>query len=497
MSQSRRRALSVRVQLTAWFSVVFAMLVLLFGIVFYVQLRASLISSFDDALRQRTQQIAAGVDKDKGSIKIYDVTGELPGLPNYSGTPGEGPSDPDAQGQRGPHVNALGTLVRVIDSSGKAIYITPGFRALNVPQESISQGLHGHEWQGTVTTRDGRQVGLYSQSLQSGGLVYGILQVGEPLGTLQATLNSVVIELLWITPFVLLLGALGSYWLAARAFAPIDSLTGTARSIGVGDLHQRVPVPGANDEIRRLALTFNEMIERLERAFARQRRFVADASHELRTPVAAIRSMTDVALEQGGTAEEYRQILREVNAESERLGTLIGDLLALARADEGQVVFEREPVRLDLLAADVAATLEPLAQEAGIALEVLLCGEAITVCGDEARLIQVILNLLDNALTYTDQGGRVTLSVQQKQSTEGRVACLTVRDSGIGIPAEHLPHIFERFYRADPARSSASGGNGLGLAIVDWVVRVHGGAVAVTSQPGRGSTFTVTLPLVE
>src|SRR5260370_31510896 len=202
--------------------------------------------------------------------------------------------------------------------------------------------------------------------------------------------------------------------------------------------------------------------------------------------------MTEVVLAQSAPSEpgEYLSVLREVNAEAERLGHLIKDLLALARTDENQVLLEREPVRLDLLVADVAATTEPLAAEKSITME-LLANEPATVLGDEVRLIQVIMNLIVNALTYTNAGGKVKLEVRAQNNS----AILTVRDTGIGIAPEHLEHIFERFYRVDPARSRAAGGAGLGLAIVDWVVHAHDGTISVASTPGQGTTFTVQLPL--
>ena len=252
-------------------------------------------------------------------------------------------------------------------------------------------------------------------------------------------------------------------------------------------------MPRSKDEIQSLALTFNEMIERLDKAFTRQRRFMADASHELRTPVAAIRSMTDVVLAQSTPVEreEYVTVLRDVNAEAERLGHLINDLLSLARTDENQVLLERELVRLDLLVADVAATIEPLAAERGITIEIVAEQPAM-VMADEVRLIQVIMNLLDNAVTYTNTGGTVKLEVK----VQNNKACMAVSDTGIGIAKDHLDHIFERFYRVDPARSRAAGSTGLGLAIVDWIVRAHGGSITVESELGKGTTFTVTLPIV-
>jgi len=179
-----------------------------------------------------------------------------------------------------------------------------------------------------------------------------------------------------------------------------------------------------------------------------------------------------------------------VNVQAEQLSHLISDLLELARTDENQLLLEREPVRLDLLAADVAATIETLAAEHGIAVEVVTHGP-VTVLGDEVRLIQVLMNLVDNALAYTNAGGKIVLEA----GIQNQKACLRVRDTGIGIAAEHLEHVFQRFYRVDPARSRAVGGTGLGLAIVEWIVHAHGGKISVKSQIGKGTTFTVTLPV--
>jgi two-component system, OmpR family, sensor kinase len=489
---------SIRVQLTLWFILVFTVLMLLFGMVFYVNLRKSLQTSFDTSLELRTQQIAAGINEEKGTITIQDVTGALPGLvdpdsTNVIGAPLPSPLPTSTPGPKETHADVdLGALVRILNARGEVVYVTPAFLALNIPSISVARPLHGNAWEGTVTAQNGETVRLYSAALVDNGTVYGVVQVGEPLAPLGQTLRSVAIELLLIVPFVLLLGTIGSYWLAAHAFAPIKRLTRIAKRIEAGDLHERVPVSRSKDEVQSLALTFNEMIERLDKAFKRQRRFVADASHELRTPVAAIRSMTDVVLAQSAPVEpeEYQAVLRDVNAEAERLGHLINDLLALARTDENLVLLEREPVRLDLLVADVAATTEPLAAERGITMEAL-AHEPATVLGDEVRLIQVIMNLIDNALTYTNAGGKVTLEVRVKNTS----AILTVCDTGIGIAPEHLEHIFERFYRVDPARSRAAGGIGLGLAIVEWIVHAHGGKITVASEVGQGTTFNVMLPL--
>ncbi|GAC1565620.1 MAG: ATP-binding protein [Ktedonobacteraceae bacterium] len=471
----------IRIQLMLWYMGIFVVLLFLIGVVFYFRLQSGLIRTYAGPLKVRTEQVIADITDEDGSINTQDITSEMLLL--------------DQSMARNSFKNAdvnFGPLVRILNVKGQTIDMTPAFHALQAPSISVTQPLHGVPWQGTVETARGDQVLLYSVRLISKRSLFGVIQVGQSLTPLNTALEEVINELLIIAPFVLILGVIGSYWLAARAFVPIHHLTSIAEDISAGDLHRRVPVPRSRDEVQHLALTFNKMITQLNQSFIQQRRFVADASHELRTPVAAIRSMTDVALAQSSNVEECLCVLSDVNVQAERLGWLIRDLLILARSDEGQVQLDQELVRLDLLVSDVVATLEPLAVERGIVLQVQKL-EPATVRGDASRLIQCVINLLDNALTYTNSGGRVTLVVEIRD----RCGCIVVQDTGIGIAPEDSSHIFERFYRADPARTRKVGGSGLGLSIVDWVIRAHEGSIHVESQVGQGSTFTLSLPLTD
>jgi two-component system, OmpR family, sensor kinase len=517
MKGTRRiRTPGIRWQITFWYTAVFTLLLVLVGVVSYANTSASLGANIDSTLALRARQIAAGIDIVNGHFAIEDVSGSLPGLgvtgssagstpagtPTVSSTPhsddsgkSDNSSGPDSDEQREREVPSVdtGALVRILDSGGTLIYSSLAAQKLPSDPGAASRAQQGGvPWFATVTAASGQPVRLYNYPLSHNGLVFGVVEVGASLQSTDQTLHTLVLGWLLITPLVLLLGALGSLWLARRALRPVGRLTRIARQVEAGDLEQRVPVPGARDEIRELALTLNDMIARLDSAFSRQRRFVADASHELRTPVSAIRSMTDVALLNDKSPAEYVGVLWGINAEAERLGRLIGDLLALARDDEAQTPLERTPLRLDLIAHDVAAVSSVLANERHIQLRVETSGPVV-VLGDADRILQAVLNLIQNALTYTPagRGGLVTIRVME----EGSSAILSVTDNGTGIEPGHLPHIFERFYRASPESAHSQGGSGLGLSIVDWVVGAHDGEVTVQSQVGVGSTFTMYLPL--
>jgi heavy metal sensor kinase len=249
-----------------------------------------------------------------------------------------------------------------------------------------------------------------------------------------------------------------------------------------------LPRTKAGDELDELAGTINGLLDRLAAYHAQASRFTADASHELRSPLAAMRAAVEVTLQQPRTAADYRDVLASLGEQCERLTALVNGLLLLARADTGEVTVRREMVDLSALAEEAAEMYEPLAEERGLAFR-WECPPGAAVLGDAQRLRQLVTNLVDNAMKFTPSGGSVRLGVQR----DGQNATLSVSDTGIGIAAEHLAHVFERFYQADPARSSS--GAGLGLSICRWIVEAHGGAITAKSQEGDGTTFTVRLPL--
>jgi heavy metal sensor kinase len=315
------------------------------------------------------------------------------------------------------------------------------------------------------------------------------VQVARSLEPYDHEMGELLAVLLITGPAALIAALSGGYFLAGKALAPVERMTATANEITAQRLDRRLEVTNRDDELGRLAETINGMIERLERSFREMQRFTADASHELRTPIAILRTEAEVALGKPMDDAEKQNLLGNFLEECERLGHITEQLLTLSREDAGIGRTVREPVDLAAMASEVAEVMRPLADAKGLRLQVKEEAAAI-VQGDPHRLRHVFYNLLDNAIKYTPEGGQVEVTTESADST----VHLTVHDSGIGIPAEHLPYVFDRFYRTDESRDRAAGGAGLGLAIAKGIVEAHGGTISAASEPGRGATFTFTLP---
>ena len=314
------------------------------------------------------------------------------------------------------------------------------------------------------------------------------VQVGRPLAEFEHESGELLTVFLATGPLTVLATLAGGYFLARRALAPVRRMTDTARQISADRLGERIAVDNPGDELGRLAATLNAMLDRLGQSFTEMQRFTADAAHELRTPLAVIRNEAEVALRQPRTGEEYGRVLENLLEETVRLGQTADQLLFLSRQDAGLNPPVRDDVPLDGLLRDVVENMKPVAQEKGVSLT-LAANPARRVRGDEHLLRRVFYNLLDNAIKYTGAGGLVTVTSR----ADGEGAGVAVEDTGIGIPAGHLPRIFDRFYRVDQARTGDAAGAGLGLSICQSAVRTAGGTISVVSTEGRGSTFTVRL----
>jgi heavy metal sensor kinase len=459
---------SIRLRLTLWNVLLLALILAAFSAGVYLLLREQLYSNLDDSVENRTNLLL--------SIVRYDDE-----RPTLAGSVFS--RDPDADE----------SFVRIFDTSGQLTFTNPMFEGdAPIDSDAIDSALRGDSGVRTVDV-SGQPMRLHTRPLILDEDVAGVLEVGLAEEDVREPLQALIVILGVAYPITLVSAVLGGLFLAGRALRPIDSLTRLARRLSAEDLSQRLNMRLPDDEVGRLARTFDEMLERLDDAFRRQRRFTADASHELRTPLTAIKGQVEVALERERDAESYREVLRNVNSEADRMIRLVGSLLTLARADAGQLAIHPEDIDLGSLVSDAVEHVQSEASRSGVSLSVRATN-GVRVSADPDLLLQLMLNLLDNAVKYS---GRNNGSVQVLFRRDQRWAELVVSDTGPGIPPEHLSHIFDRFYRADAARSRADGGAGLGLSICRWIAEVHGGTIRADSPPGHGATFTVRLPATQ
>jgi heavy metal sensor kinase len=390
----------------------------------------------------------------------------------------------------------LGPLVLVHEVGGeRRVFFrssdTFGLSSLigSTPGEAALSG--GFETTGTPA----QPVRVFSQPYRSHSGRAGLIQVAQGLGDVPLPLASLRSALLLMSPLAVLLAALGGYGLAHRALAPVAEVTRLAREIEAGSLNRRLPLPRSQDEIGNLVTTLNQMIARLEAAFEAMRRFTADASHELRGPLTTMRGAIDVALAQPRDAAAYREALLSVGQDVDRLRSITADLLVLARADAGRVPLDMAPVRLDVVASEIAESLAASHPEIRIEVE---AAAPVIVNGDERWLRQLVFNLVHNAVKFAGApaGDHARALVEVRVAVEAARGWLVISDNGPGIPADKIDNVFERFYRADSARTHGEQeGAGLGLSIAAWITSAHQGEIRVENRDEGGCCFTVRIPL--
>jgi heavy metal sensor kinase len=463
---------SIRFRMALWYAALLAAALVLFGAASYVGLERYLQKSLEESLVKQARSI--------GDVLIVNI--------NQSG---QDYVNNEITEHYSPEIN--GRFIRVTRADGRQIFISGlpkdgTFDPAHVPppQLPVAQPF-SHE----VEMSDGHELLLHGLPYQASDGSQFLIEVAAPYNQIESVLRGLLLTFALGLPLIVALAIGGGYLLMRRALHPVDEIRQKAAQITSRNLSERLPVVHTGDELERLAVDLNRMIERLEASFHQVNRFSADASHELRTPLTVLQGeLESMARSSSNLPIEIRDTIGSALEETQRLAKIVENLLAISRLEAGEARKQLERLDFAELARSTADQMRLLAEEKNIHLD---CNEAepVEVDADPARLKQVVVNLLDNAIKYTPERGRVSISVVKQDSR----AVLEVADNGIGISADDLPHVFERFYRADKARSRQMGGTGLGLSIVRSICLAHGGGVTVNSTEGRGSLFRVELPL--
>jgi heavy metal sensor kinase len=449
---------SIKFRLTVWYLIAIVLPLVAFGAVAYLMLSKNLYRNLDLALQARVAELENSITVQDNQISFEQKFNDL--ILIY---------------------NADGALLQKLG---------PNVRFSNI-EEVVQRALFGERGFLTATTAEGQDVRLYAAPFNLDSRTRVAIVVGRRTREIKEMLSIFRVVIVYSALAVVLLAGVGGMFLANRTLKPVDHITDIAREIGEGDLSRRINIK-SEDEMGRLASTLNGMIARLEEAFQKQRQFAADASHEMRTPLAIIQAESSLALDRKRTQSEYRRSLELVSQEVTYMSEIISKLLLLSRNGAGSEALTFQEVNLKDLLIELSSDVEALVQEKGVTFS-LGQMDSLTVKGDRLRLKQLFLNVLENAVRYTPSGGTISSSVVKKNGS----AFVSISDTGIGIPTEDLPFIFDRFYRVDKARSRADGGMGLGLAIASSIAKLHGGGIEVESQVGKGSTFHIALPLIE
>jgi heavy metal sensor kinase len=462
-----RLTFSLRTRLTVFYGAVFGLLLIAIGLAAYRSLAAQLDSDATGNLEELTNGLHGYLRIDEGEpTLVYDDT------------------DPEEAA----FVQRATRFYQVYDTrNGNLLVQSDGLAPMGVnftPEEVRSfrdqPRLH------TFETADYGRMRLSNTLISDDSGETYLLQVGIPLTAMDTTLRHFLQLLLWGVPLGLFVATVAGRWLAGAALRPLTRLATAARAIDVTNPRGRLPVRGARDELDGVAVAFNETLARIENVMGEMRQFSTALAHELRSPIAALRGEIELAALKADGGDAYRRSAASQLEELDKLKRLIDQLLTLARAESGQIPLVHQRLELAPLVTSVVEEVEAVAEagELTIASEV---AEPVAINGDAQWLERMLLNLLDNAFKFTEPGG----SVLVRLSSEDDMARLEVRDTGVGMTADVVPHVLERFYRADPARTPSTQGVGLGLSLVKWIVDRHHGTIDIDSQPGRGSAFII------
>lgn len=460
--------LPIRLRLTLWYCAMFATAAVLLSVSSWWMLRRSLMATEYHELQERVEDVQL----------LLRQLGPQAGL--------------ELRQQKFDEIYRIkddGKYLQIIDQDGNWLYrskrMIDEHLRLAAPETLPPQGTIVDFHQGT------RYVRALSYPIHVDGRAYSV-QTGLALNKSMVLLTAFRTQLLWLTPVVLVLAAIGGHFLSRKALSPVAAIATEARRINDRSLDVRLPIPETNDEIAHLSETLNQMLARVELGVRSMRDFTANAAHELRTPLALIRTEVEVALSRPRVAEEYRDACQQVQTETVRMTSLIDSLLTLASVDAGMEALRFETVDANQLALEVGEKWKTAMRVALLTFNVKPAAQSAFVHGDRNALRRLLTILLDNGLHYTGPGGSVDLRV----ACEGGRVLFTVVDTGIGIAPEHQPRIFDRFYRVDRTRGYSSCGSGLGLALAKWIAERHATSVSLQSGLGEGSSFSFVLPSV-
>lgn len=450
---------SLRTRLVLWTVALEAILLVVFAAVFMFVLRNAQSQQIDETLRLGAAQLNAVVDVREGQYAVAATeTADL---------------------------RARNLMAWVLSPDGQTVLTIGSAAEFSLP------GILPAEGQSFDAVLSGKTaVRLLQSPLTEGSRNLGTLILAIPLRDSQTIMRQILLGLAIAIPVVLALSAIGGLFLAGRALQPVAAITHTAQQINAADLSQRLDLDLPEDEIGELAHTFNEMLARLERAFQRERQLTSDVSHELRTPLGMLKTQLSLARSRPRKADTLLEMMASMEGDVDRMTRLIEQMLTLARVEQRGLA-DFAPVALDSLLREVVAQLQLNAAASQVDLQLEIPPKVdLTVPGDAERLRQVFTNLVENGLKYTPADGQVTVAISRHWQT----ITVTITDTGTGIAPEHLPHMFDRFYRADDARARETGGFGLGLAISQAIVQAHNGTISASSEVNKGTVFTVSLP---
>jgi heavy metal sensor kinase len=450
----------IKVRLTLWYVFLLAIVLIVFSIVLYFSLKGSLLNEVDNNLSTMGKQVITNLDYEDGQLSFQN---------------NEEPGDPLEL------LVSEGYAIRLVDGEGGTLEGTGSYRDVFDQGQDIQKGFDTVDIMGTRWR-------VYTIGISTGREEL-FLQIGQSLGRIDSTLSKLLYFELIAIPLVLAFAIAVGMFLAGRALKPVEEITQLAGSTQAVDMSGRLDLDLPDDELGRLAKTFNDMLARLEESFASQRRFVSEAAHELRTPLTVMKGTAEVSLARDRTIAEYKEALEELRVEVDHLVDIAEDLLTLSSSNSERPTLDKQDLDLVEVVRSTVSLAAPLAKNRGMDVEFKSAG-SIRFTGDRSKLTRMLLNLLDNAVKYSSPGSTISVSTH----FEREKIVVAVSDDGPGIDAGELDYIFDSFHRLEEAREKNPSGTGLGLSIARWIARAHGGEIEVESQPGQGSTFSVSLP---